>query len=124
MTLLFNRVITTTRPNCALAGKENIFLHKKASIYNILNDINEQDKSILDCKHKHRMKSEYPPDKVGVLYRLLPIKNSMVSQAELISKGYHFSGPGLISIFLETVWVPLKSSHKRNSYKWSKCGCS
>ena len=33
----------------------------------------------------------------------------MVSQAELISKGYHSLVPGLISIFLETVWVPLNS---------------
>ena len=31
----------------------------------------------------------------------------MVSQAELISKGYHSLVHGLISIFLETVWVPL-----------------
>ena len=31
----------------------------------------------------------------------------MVSQAELISNGYHSLVPGLISIFLETVWVPL-----------------
>ena len=30
----------------------------------------------------------------------------MVSQAELISKGYHSLVPGLISVFLETVWVP------------------
>ena len=33
----------------------------------------------------------------------------MVSQAESISKGYHSLVPGLISIFLETVWVPLNS---------------
>ena len=32
----------------------------------------------------------------------------MVSLAELISKGYHSLVPGLISISLETVWVPLK----------------
>ena len=31
----------------------------------------------------------------------------MVSQAELIWKGYHSLVPGLISIFLETVWVSL-----------------
>ena len=30
--------------------------------------------SFLDCKHKHMMKSGAPPDKVGVLYRLLPIE--------------------------------------------------
>ena len=55
--------------------------------------------TFLDCKHKHTMKSGPPPDKVRVLYRLLPTK--------LIFNGYHSLIPGLISIFLETVWVPL-----------------
>ena len=49
------------------------------------------------------MKSGAPPDKVGVLYRLF-----VVSRADMISKGYHSLVPGLISMFLETVWVPLK----------------
>ena len=43
-------------------------------ILGILNDLNEQDRSFLDCKHKHMMKSGAPPDKVGVLYRFLPIE--------------------------------------------------
>ena len=30
--------------------------------------------AFLDCKHKHMMKSGTPPDKIGVLYCLLPIK--------------------------------------------------
>ena len=30
--------------------------------------------SFLDCKHKQMMKSGAPPDKVGVLYHLLPIE--------------------------------------------------
>ena len=37
----------------------------------------------------------------------------MVSQADLICKGYHSWVPSLISILLETVWVPLIGS------KWS-----
>ena len=37
-------------------------------------DINEQDTSFLDCKHKHMMKSGAPPDKVSVLHCLLPIE--------------------------------------------------
>ena len=37
----------------------------------------------------------------------------MVSQEELISKVFHSLVPGLISIFLETVWVPL--SHLENA---------
>ena len=32
----------------------------------ILNDINEQDTSFLDCKHKHMMKCGAPPDKFEV----------------------------------------------------------
>ena len=36
----------------------------------ILNDVNEQDTSFLDCQHKHMMKSRAPPDKVGVMYRM------------------------------------------------------
>ena len=34
----------------------------------ILDDINEQDTSFLDWKHKHMMKCGAPPDKFGVLY--------------------------------------------------------
>ena len=40
----------------------------------ILNDIDEQDTSFLDPKHKHLMKRGAPPDKVGVLHCLLPIE--------------------------------------------------
>ena len=35
---------------------------------------NEQNTSFLDCKHKHMMKNRAPPDKVGVLYSLLPVE--------------------------------------------------
>ena len=51
---------------------------KSFYLQGILNDVTEQDTSFHDCKHKHMMKSGAPPDK------------------------------GLISIFLEMVWVPLK----------------
>ena len=37
----------------------------------ILDDINEQDTSFLDCKHKHMVKSGAPPDKYGVLYLMV-----------------------------------------------------
>ena len=33
--------------------------------------INEQDTSFLGCKHKHMMESGAPPDKIGVLYRMV-----------------------------------------------------
>ena len=36
-----------------------------------MDDINEQDTSFLDCKHKHMIKSGAPPDKFGVLYRMV-----------------------------------------------------
>ena len=63
---------TTKMCLIVLAGMENIFLHKKVSIYKVyFNEINEQDTSFLDYKHKHMMKSGAPPDKVRVLYRLL-----------------------------------------------------
>ena len=51
-----------------------IFTQERLYIKDILNDINEQNTSILDCKHKHMMKSGAPPDKVGVLHHLLPIE--------------------------------------------------
>ena len=52
------------------------FTFTQESFYqqNILNYINEQDTSFLDCKHKHMTKNGAPPDKVGVLYSLLPIE--------------------------------------------------
>ena len=65
--------------------------------------INEQDTSFVDCKHKHMMKSGAPPDK----FRVLEF-HGFTSRID--SKGYHSLVPGLISIFLETVWVPLKIS--------------
>ena len=54
----------------------------------MLDDINEQDTSFLECKHKHMMKNGAPLDNVGVLYRL-------------ISKGYQTLVPDLISIFID-----------------------
>ena len=53
------------------------------------------------------IKSGAPPDKVGILYHLLPTEFG--SQAELISKGYYPLVPGLVSIFLQMVWVPSNS---------------
>ena len=52
---------------------ENIFPQENFYLQGVLNDINEQD-SFFECKHKHMMKAGAPPDKVGVLYHLLPIE--------------------------------------------------
>ena len=61
-------------PDSFLVGIENIFYTRKFLSTSILRDINEQDRSFLDCKDKHMMESGAPPDKVGVLSRLLPIE--------------------------------------------------
>ena len=46
-------------------GRHGKYIFRQGSFYlrGILNDINEQDTSSLDCKHKHMMKSGAPPDK-------------------------------------------------------------
>ena len=66
-----------------------IFMQEGFYLQGILNNINEQDTSFVDCKHEHTMKSGAPPNKV--LHRLLSIEFH-VSQAKLISKGYHSLG--------------------------------
>ena len=54
------------------------------------------------------MKSRAPPDKFGVLYRIVRLPKEFHGFTSRInSKGYHSLVPGLISIVLETVWVPL-----------------
>ena len=47
------------------------FSHASFYLQGILDDINEQDSSFLDCKHKHMMKSGAPPDKF-VPYMYVP----------------------------------------------------
>ena len=57
-----------------MAGmKKYIFAQESFYLQGIINDINEQDTSFLDCKHKHMMKCGAPPDKfrVHVLYDYL-----------------------------------------------------
>ena len=51
-----------------------IFTYESFHLHGILNNITERHTSLLDCKHKHMMKSGAPPDKVRVLHRLLPIE--------------------------------------------------
>ena len=40
--------------------------------------------SFLDCKHKHMMKSGAPPDKFGVLYRMVTYRIPWFHKTELI----------------------------------------
>ena len=92
-----------------LTGKRKyIFAQESFYLQGILDDINEQDTSFLDCKHKHMMKSGAPPDKFGVLYCMVTYRFHGFT-SRINSQGYHSLVPGLISKFLEMVWVPLKA---------------
>ena len=83
MALLFNINIQTeyyfdckTKLCLIVPGRHGKYILTQESFYlkGMLNNINAQDTSFLDCKYKHMMKSGAPPDKVGVLHRLLPIE--------------------------------------------------
>ena len=52
--------------------QEKYVLHKKIPTRYILRHECKQDTSFLECKHKHMMIIEAPPNKFAVLYRLLP----------------------------------------------------
>ena len=75
-----------TRLCLIVPGRQEKIYFAQESFYlqGICDDINEQDTSLLDCKHKHMMKSGAPPDEFVVLHRMVNLQNSMVSQAELI----------------------------------------
>ena len=77
--------------------RKYIFAQESLYQQGILDDIKEQNASFVVCKHKHMMKSGAQPDKLGVLYRMFTY----------IISWFHSLVPGLISIFLEMVWVPL-----------------
>ena len=81
-------------------GRQGKYIFKQESfcLQGILDDVNEQDPSSLECKHKHMKKSGAPPEKFGVLPGLFPIEFNF-SQAELISKSFQSLVPGLISVF-------------------------
>ena len=67
----------TRLPYSSSQARENISLHKKVFyLQGTLGDINEHVTSILDCKHKHMMKRGAPPDKFGVLYRIVTYRIS------------------------------------------------
>ena len=54
--------------------RKYIFAEESFYLQGILNYINEQDTSFLDCKHKHMIKCGAPPDKFGILYRMIPVR--------------------------------------------------
>ena len=51
--------------------RKYVFAQESFYLQGILDDINKQDTSFLDCKHKQMMKSGTPPDKVRVLYHMV-----------------------------------------------------
>ena len=58
--------------------QEKIILAQESFYLQVIlyHDINEQDTSFVDCKHKHMMKSGAPPDKFIVLYRMFTYRIS------------------------------------------------
>ena len=83
--------------------KYKIFAQESFYLQGILNDINEQDTSFLDCKHKNMIKCGAPPDKFVVLYLhgFTSRINSLV--------------PGLISFFRDCMG-PFNIDDLCNSY--------
>ena len=73
------------------------FTQESFYLQGILNHINEQDTSFLDCKHKHMMKCGAPPAP-PLLYRMFTIEFHRFT-SKIKSKGYHSLVPGHISIF-------------------------
>ena len=49
---------------CLSRQGQYIFTQESFYLNGIFNNINEKDTSLLDCKHKHMMKSGAPPDKL------------------------------------------------------------
>ena len=62
-----------TRLCLIVPGRQEKIYFSQESFYlqGILDDINEQDTSFLDCQHKYMKKFGAPPDKFIVLYRML-----------------------------------------------------
>ena len=88
--------------------RKYIFAKESFYLLVIVIDINKQDTSFLDCKHKHMMKCKAPPDTFGVL---LPIE-FLGSTSRINSKGLSLFSSWSYFNFLETVWVPLTISVK------------
>ena len=73
----------------------------------MLDDINEQDTSFVDCKHKHMMKSGAPPDKFGVPYRMVTYRIPCFYKQNKFLRLSLFDSWSYLN-FLETGMGPLK----------------
>ena len=77
--------------------KKYIFAQESFYLEGILNDINEQGTSFLDCKHKY-MAIVLAIVLYGIFtYRIYGFTS------RINSKGYHSLVPGLISIFIDSM---------------------
>ena len=70
-----------TRLCLIVPGRQEKYIFAQESFYlqGTHDDINEQDTSFLDCKHKHMMKSRAPPDRFGEKtrnQRLITLRNN------------------------------------------------
>ena len=85
-----------------------IFAQESVYLQGILNDINEQDTSFLDCKHKNMVKCGAPPGKFVVLYL-----HGFTSRIN--SKSYYSLVSGLIAFFTDCMG-PFNIDDLCNSY--------
>ena len=65
-----------TRLCLVVPGRQEKYIFAQVCFYlqDILDDMNEQETSFLDCKHKHMMKGGAPPDKFESCTIWLPIE--------------------------------------------------
>ena len=77
--------------------RKYILAQESLHLKDILNDINEQDTSFLDCKHKHMMNAELHLTNSESCTVWLPIEFHGFT-SRINSKGYHSLVPGFISI--------------------------
>ena len=84
--------------------RKYIFAQERFYLKGILNDINEKDTSFLDCKNKHDEMRSSTSQIRSPCTVCLPIEFHGFT-IRINSKGHHSLVPGLITIFVEMVWV-------------------
>ena len=88
--------------NCKMKlclGRQGKYFYTRGFyLQGLLNKINEEDTSSLDCKHKHMTKSSAPPDKVRDLYRIFTYRIPWFHKQNQFL-GLSLLVPGLIPFF-------------------------
>ena len=108
MALLFNINLyfdCKIRVCLIVPGRYEKFISAQEGFYlqDILNDINQQGTSFLDCKHKYMMKCRAPTDKFKVLYYMFTYRILWFHK-----QNYHCLVPVLISIFFRNGMGPFQ----------------